>query len=105
MSPLSKTRKIEYDSISSWFLNNAPPADNSDIGRELAKAMVRQLRKDFHGTPNMVLIGYLNGWNNRSCSPHEYSFLVRLLHDIPDITESPKGSTKNTNIQKNPLFE
>jgi len=66
--------------LSAFFLNEAPPADASPIGREHARVMVATLKRDHVQMELVVLQGYLLAWNDKWGNPftkEEISDLVK----------------------------
>lgn len=67
--------------LSSFFLNEAPPADASPVGREHAMVMVATLKRDHVEMELVVLQGYLLAWNEKWGNPftkEEISALVQV---------------------------
>ncbi len=68
-----------YNDLSHFFLFEAPPADKSPIGREIADKMIRTLKGTcVQARDAYVLRGYLVAWNQRSASPFTSDELDKL---------------------------
>lgn len=91
MKPKSKSP------LSDFFLNDAPPADGSAVGREHAMIMVATLKRDHVEMELQVLHGYLIAWNERWGSPftkQELSDLVQvkpLMKTKPTLRPDPEN--------------
>lgn len=76
-------KKAIVNPLSHFFLNEAPPANGTDVGREHARVMVAMLKRDHVEMDLVVLHGYLIAWNEKWGSPFSKEEISALVQTEP----------------------
>lgn len=76
-------KKAVKNPLSDFFLNEAPPASATPVGRQHAEVMVATLKRDHVDMTLIVLQGYLLAWNEKWGSPFTKEEIGALVQVTP----------------------